>query len=63
MSSSSGSDGCNIKLYLATTDDPDEISKDAPLAVFTLTDDNVLVYKQGYSPVEIPADGTYYVAF
>ena len=63
MNSSSGSDGCNIKLYLATTDDPDEISKDAPLAVFTLTDDNVLVYKQGYSPVEIPADGTYYVAF
>ena len=63
MSSSSGDDGCNIKLYLATTDNPDEISKGEPLAVFTLTDENVLVYKQGYSPVEIPADGTYYVAF
>ena len=63
MSSSSGGDGCNIKLYLATTDNPDEISKGEPLAVFTLTDDNVIVYKQGYAKVEIPADGTYYLAF
>ena len=63
MSSSSGGDGCNIDLYLSTTDDPEKIAESEPLARFTLTDENVLVYKQGYASVKIPADGTYYIAF
>ena len=63
MTSSSGSAGCYIELYLAKTDDPETISGSEPLATYTVTDDNVLVYRQGYASVEIPDDGTYYIAF
>lgn len=63
MSSGSGDVGCNIKVYLASTDNPERIIEGEPVTAVTLTDANVYNYKQGYAFVEIPADGTYYLAF
>lgn len=63
MNSSSSVAGCNIKVYLEKTDNPLEVKGKTPLTIATLTDENVLQYKQGYAFVDIPEDGQYYLAF
>ena len=63
MSSASAVDGCNIKVYLTKTDQPDEIKKGEPLCVATLTNANLLNYKQGYVSVDVQEAGNYYLAF
>lgn len=63
MTSSSGSGGCNLKVYLSKTDNPADMELSNPLAVETLTNDNVLRYTQGYAWVQVPEDGIYYLVF
>lgn len=54
---------CHLKVYVTKSPDPEEILKTQPVSVSDITNDNVLVYRQGYAGVSIPEDGVYYLAF
>lgn len=63
MSSSSTADDCTLDVYLTKTDNPEEIAQGEPLVRIDVTDKDVMTYRQGYAFVEVPDDGTYYLAF
>lgn len=54
---------CNLKVYVTQSADPEEIIKSQPVSVSVISNDNVLVYRQGYAGVSVPEDGIYYLAF